>query len=274
MSGSEDSHRHWMRAQLTMAAEHFSLTLNGELTFGWHDRTIGSRAIGADGERWLRVSWSQTQWTDDNFWTGNQDAAAILGVPKPTVLDMYEWGEGSYRNRAEVMTLVTDKVCSQTQELRTELDVSPQWWRELRSALDTLSTQHTERAITSQQGINGRLLTFFGSSVEPIVTRWTTAHGDLNWSNLTAPNLIILDWESFGTTPAGYDAATLYVLSLLVPETAKKVYENFADVLDSPDGVLSQLHVIGRYLKRIEHGDLSYLADPMHRHARRLIDRA
>lgn len=241
-----------MRAQLNTAAEHFALTLNGEPTFGWYDRTIGSRAISADGQRWLRVSWSQAQWIEDNFWTGNQDAATIIGVPKPTVIDMHEWGEQTYRNRAEVMTLVTEEVCSQSQELRTELNLSQQWWLDLRSALDTLSTHESD----------------------PIITRWTIAHGDLNWSNLTAPRLMILDWESFGAAPAGYDAATLYVLSLLKPETARMVHENFADVLDSPDGIRSQLHVITRYLKRIEHGDFADLADPLHQHARRLVDNA
>lgn len=233
VNGSEDGHRQWMEAQLITAAEYFELMVVGEPTFGWRDRTIGSRAIGADGERWLRVSWSHTQWTKDNFWTGNQEAATIVGVPKPTVLDMHEWGERAYRNRAEVMTLVTDRVCSTTQELRTELDLSAQWWRDLRSAQDALSVHNTRRTVTSQEAITRRLLAFFGSSVDPLVTRWTTAHGDLNWSNLTAPRLVILDWESFGIAPTGYDAATLYVLSLLMPKTAKKVYEIFADVLDS-----------------------------------------
>lgn len=273
VNDADDQHRQWMRMQLDTAAEHFSLTLNGEPTFGWRDRTIASRAAGPDGNRWLRVSWSQVHWTGDSFWTGNQDAAMIVGVPRPAVLDMYEWGEPSYRNRAEVMTLVTDRACSATQELRSELALPEQWWHNLRSALDTLSTHKTERTITSQERITSRLLAFFGSSVDPIVARWATAHGDLNWSNLTAPDLVILDWESFGVAPVGYDAATLYILSLLTPDTAKNVHGTFADVLDSPDGVRSQLHVIGRYLKRVEHGDSPDLADPLHRHARKLIER-
>jgi hypothetical protein len=59
-----------MRMQLDTAAEHFSLTLNGEPTFGWRDRTIASRAAGPDGNRWLRVSWSQVHWTGDSFFAG------------------------------------------------------------------------------------------------------------------------------------------------------------------------------------------------------------
>lgn len=68
--------------------------------------------------------------------------------------------------------------------------------------------------------------------------------------------------------PAGYDAATLYCLSLLTPRTAKKAHDTFSKILDSPDGIRSQLHVIGRYLKRVEYGDL---ADVLHQHARWLM---
>ena len=135
-----------------------------------------------------------------------------------------------------------------------------------------MSTHKTNRTITTQEKITGRLLSFFGSAVDSIVTRWTTAHGDLNWTNLTAPSVGILDWESFGTAPAGYDAATLYCLSLLAPDTAKKVHDAFPDILDSPDGIRSQLHVIGHYLKRVEYGDFTDLADSLHQHARILVD--
>jgi hypothetical protein len=221
------------------------------------------------------VSWSEPHWAEGNYWTGNQDAAAISGVPKPTVLDLYEWGEeGYFRNRAEVMTLVHDQPCSETQELREDLTLPAQWWRGLRDALDALSQHQTGRAITSQETVSRRLLAFFGDQVDPTVDRWVTAHGDLNWSNLTAPNLNLLDWESFGVAPAGYDAATLYVLSLRVPDTAASVHETFADVLDSPDGVRSQLHVIGRFLKRVELGEFADMAGAWHQHARSLLSKS
>jgi hypothetical protein len=272
-----DIDRDNMRDRLHTAAKHFSVALTGDVTFGWRDRTIGSRVNTDDGQRWLRVSWSQSQWTDDEWWTGNQDAATLTGIPKPTVLDLYEWDEhdeywGECRDRAEVMTLVTDQPCSTTPELRTELDVPDRWWSDLRTALDTLAQQPTERGERDQEHINGRLLSFFGSAAVSDVTRWTTAHGDLNWTNLTRPGLVLLDWESWGVKMAGYDAAALYVLSLLTPDTSAKIHETFADVLDHPDGVRAQLFVIARYLKRVEHGDFADYADHLHRHARQLIN--
>lgn len=273
-----DIDRDNMRIRLRVAADHFSATLIGDATFGWRDRTIGSRVTTGDGHRWLRVSWSQTRWTDGDWWTGNQDAASLTGVPKPTVLDLYEWDEnddywGECRNRAEVMTLVTDRPCSTTPELRSELEVPDRWWTDLRTTLDTLATHPTERGEPDQEHVTGRLLSFFGSGVDPVVTRWTTAHGDLNWTNLTQPNLVLLDWESWGCKIAGYDAASLYVLSDLATDTARKVHDTFADTLDSPDGIRAQLFVITRYLKRVEHGDLTDYADHLHQHARDLLDR-
>ncbi|MGH3885275.1 MAG: hypothetical protein ACRDSZ_01695 [Pseudonocardiaceae bacterium] len=67
----------------------------------------------------------------------------------------------------------------------------------------------------------------------PTVTTWSTAHGDLQWANLTAPAPYLLDWEGWGIAPAGYDAATLYCYSLLAPNTARRVYETFTDILDT-----------------------------------------
>jgi hypothetical protein len=272
-----DIDRDNMRSRLRVAAEHFSAALTGDVTFGWRDRTIGSRVVTDDGQRWLRVSWSQTRWTDGGWWTGNQDAASLPEIPKPAVLDLYEWDEhddywGECRNRAEIMTLVTDTSCSATQELRSELDLPERWWSDLRAVLDTLAQSPTERGEPDQEHVTGRLLSFFGSGADPVVARWTTAHGDLNWTNLTQPNLVLLDWESWGVKIAGYDAATLYVLSGLAPDTARQVHDTFADILDSPDGIRAQLFVITRYLKRVEHGDFADYADHLHRHARRLLD--
>ena len=51
---------------------------------------------------------------------------------------------------------------------------------------------------------------------------WTTAHNDLHWGNVTGPELCILDWESWGRAPAGYDASTLLCTSLRHPPTAFK----------------------------------------------------
>jgi hypothetical protein len=92
MTSGDSGQREWMREQLRLASEYFSVQLGGEPVFGWRDRTIGSRVMGDQGARWLRVSWADPQWAEGEYWTGNEDAANIVDVPKPTVLDLYEWG--------------------------------------------------------------------------------------------------------------------------------------------------------------------------------------
>jgi hypothetical protein len=263
--------RGWMRELLVQAAEHFSLVLLGDPTFGWRDRSIGSRVRDVDGDRWLRVVTSHSMWANGEFWTGNLDASAIYGVPKPRVLQVHEWTEQTRSIRAELMTFIPARVCSDTQELRDELDLADEWWTSLRHALDVLAAHQTERVGATQEGISRRLLAFFGDRIDPTVTTWNTAHGDLQWANLTAPAAYLLDWEGWGIAPAGYDAATLYCYSLLTPDTARRVYETFADILDTPDGTRAQLHVIGRLLLRVDGGDYPDLANPLHQHAQRLL---
>ncbi|WP_143831849.1 hypothetical protein [Nocardiopsis sp. CNR-923] len=102
---------------------------------------------------------------------------------------------------------------------------------------------------------------------------WVSAHGDLHWNNITSPECFLLDWEGWGMAPLGYDAATLYCHSLLVPEAAARVREEFSDVLDTLDGARSQLLVIARMLRRSTHGDYPALVTPLHRLADRLIGR-
>jgi hypothetical protein len=88
-----------------------------------------------------------------------------------------------------------------------------------------------------------------------------------------APDLAIVDWELWGRGPVGYDAATLYCHSLLVPELAAQVHETFADLLDSPDGRLAQLAAAGRMLHRITgSGDYPDLEAPLRRHVTELAE--
>jgi hypothetical protein len=274
-TAADRAHRREMRHRLRRAADHFSVTPVGGPVFGGQDRTIGSRVRTAEGERWLRVSWSHRYWASGEFWTGNQDAAALAGVPKPSLIgEPYDWEEPEHVNRAEMMTLVTDQPCSTTEELTSTLaDLPDRWWVDLRAALDTLAAHHTERGGRDQDAVTRRLLAFFGSQVDPVVATWVPAHGDLNWTNLTRPNLVLLDWESWGVKMAGHDAATLYVLALRVPDAAAKVHEVFGDILDTGDGIRAQLMVIARYLRRLDNvGEFMDYAYHLHHHAQQLID--
>ena len=121
--------------------------------------------------------------------------------------------------------------------------------------------------------VSERLAAAGARGISPAHIRWTTAHGDMHWANLTAPSLTILDWEGWGRAPAGTDAATLHAYSLLVPEIAAEVHRTFADILDTRDGLLAGLLATVRLQRRIGHGDDPILARPLQRRARELASR-
>jgi hypothetical protein len=180
--------RNFMRHNLGRAATHFDVEVTAPPSFGWRVRSIGAPVLGPGGACWLRVVSEETEWTRDNAWTGNLEANAITGVVKPSVLGVFEWPEGGWCNqRAELMTLVPGESCSPTDVLRAPVNVHADWWDDLRRMLDTLSVVPPERAHADQAHVTARIHGRFGDRVDTTVAQWTTAHGDLHWSNLMRP---------------------------------------------------------------------------------------
>nr|WP_245848199.1 aminoglycoside phosphotransferase [Lentzea kentuckyensis] len=254
--------RQWMHDNLSHAADHFGLTVTGTPRLGWLDRSISAPVQAAGRRLWLRVVSEDRQWTDGEFWTGNLDANVFTSLSKPRVLDVYEWEEWR-QQRAELMTLALGSPCSPTDTLRHVLDLPDQWWAELRSTIGVVAAAPTDRVHADQALVTGRIQQYLGNSVNPVVRQWETVHGDLHWANLTGPDFGLLDWELWGRGPAGTDAATLFCHSLLVPDTAQRVRDTFADVLDSDAGQLAQLYAAARLLHRIDKGDHPDLGTPL-----------
>ncbi|MGH8909120.1 MAG: aminoglycoside phosphotransferase [Egibacteraceae bacterium] len=260
-----------LRGALWTAAATLGVTMVAEPVYGFGEHSIGCRAIGPQGDGWLRVITERAVWAHGEFWVGNAASAAIEGVAKPTWLASHEWEDGGHRTRADLMTFVPVPVCSSTMVLRAGVELPDRWWESLRRSLDALAAWPTERTAFSQELATRRLLAFFGGQVDPTVGAWTTAHADLHWANLTAPDCHLLDWEGGGAAPAGYDAALLYCTSLLQPDIAARVHEVFADSLDNPDGVRAQLCAASTLLLRAAYGHDLDLAAPLHRHVSRLV---
>lgn len=272
-ASEQESWQQYQQRMLQEAGGAFSAIATGDPVQGIGERSVGCRARIGGQERWLRVVSEPTEWAHGDLWEGNLAANVIRGVAKPDVLDVREWDVDGRRVRAEVMTLVTDSVCSPTMVLRRDLDLPPEWWSVLRRSLDALASTPTQRVTLDRDTAAQRVLAFFGRHIELSEDRWTVCHGDLHWANLTAPRFHLLDWEAWGSGPAGYDAALLYCASLLQPQVARKAHEIFADQLDSPQGLHAQLAAAAKLLRMVEYGHHPDIAAPLHRHAGRILQR-
>lgn len=271
-STADQRHRDEMREALRAAAGTYAAEITGEPMFGWCDRSIAAPVVLGRSARWLRVVREHLAWAHGDTWTGNVDAE-LSGVWKPRVLSHFDYEEPPNRLRVELMTRAPGATCSSTPELRAPVDLPAGWLPKLRDSLDSLAATPSTRTCVTQDDVTRRLSVFWGERIDPTATLWTTTHGDLHWANLMCPEPYILDWELWGTAPAGYDAATLYCHSLLVPEIAAQVRTAFADLLDTPAGHRAQLYAIARMLLHSEHGDYPDLTTPLHRLADRLTHR-
>jgi len=259
-----------MRENLATAARLFGLAITGEPILGWRLRSISAPAARGTEHCWLRVVSQDPQWAHGEAWTGALDANHIAGIPKPRVLDVAEWEEGR-KQRAEIMTLMPGRPCSPTDVLHASIDLPPEWWTDLAQSLNSLASTPTTRTNADQNLVTIRITERFGDGPNTTVDEWETVHGDLHWSNITAPRFGLLDWELWGRGPRGTDAATLFCYSLLAPTVAATVRDRFHEVLDSPSGRVAQLYVVARLQRRIDGGDHLDLAEPLNDHVRDLL---
>ncbi|WP_433511088.1 aminoglycoside phosphotransferase [Nonomuraea sp. CA-143628] len=267
--------RAFLRRLLNESATRLGVAPTGDVVFGWRDRTIGSAATSGGGRFWLRATAEHEDWAQGEPWTGNRDAAEIRGIPKPDVVARVEWDEPPVGMYAELMTYVSDSPCSPTPELLQPFAAADTWWLDLRAALDKLATHSTDRGEHDPDAVVRELEDLYARRLNLPSPALRTEHMDLHWANLTSPRLWILDWEYWGTAPAGYGAALLYHHTLLAPQTAEKVHEVFADLLDTPSGHVALLsaaaHILGR-AHRVD--DYAELQHPVRVHAHRLLDEA
>lgn len=264
-----------MRAALAHAAALLTVTPTGPPVWGWRGRTIGSAALDAYEYRvWLRVLSAASDTAGDRIWTGTAAAAAHIPteVSRPYLVEVREWTGGGAAYRAELTSYVSSPACSVDSILREDLDLPASWWSSLRASLATIAAVPTSRQALSAEYL-ARALPQYLSAPDIATTppRWSTAHGDMHWANITAVGPVLLDWEGWGLAPAGYDAALLAVHSMLVPAMEARVRCELAEILDTPEGRFAELAVLAELLQTTTRGDNLDLAPAMTRRAAQLV---
>ncbi len=263
-----------MREYLRQAAARFEVTLIGTPIEGQFLRSLSAHVNSPVGPAWLRVGREHIRWITDaevgDFWTGISDASATFpDLPLPHVLASEVLGDdpdGRRRVRADLMTRLPGAALSGTDALVRDPGLPMAWWRELRRVIDVVRAHPTKRFAGRAQRSGWRVAEVFGDDVAAAfpVTDWETAHGDLHYANLLGPDLAVLDWELWGTAPAGTDPATLYLYSLATPDVARQVHTQFGDILDSPAGRVAQVHVASRILRRPDESPPSFIDSIRH----------
>ncbi|OHV32738.1 hypothetical protein CC117_24345 [Parafrankia colletiae] len=240
--------------------------------FGWGGKSMG---FATSRGTWVKILFRPVSRINERIWTGEECASVLTGVPKPRLLGSVRWADPTRDLvwRADETTRVEAPAVSSTPELREEPQgLSAAWWETLRGSLTALAGATTTRVAVRQDLIDRRISEYAGTAVDPTVDEWSTAHADVHWANLTAPRMVLLDWEGWGLGPRGLDGATLWAFSLLVPAVAARVSDLFAEDLSCRSGALARLFLCVELLRMTRHfGDHPDLAGPLTREADRLV---
>jgi hypothetical protein len=272
-----------MRSATAEARTQLQLVLTGEHVeaWGWRGRTYSQPVRTSTGlDVWLRVASvrcataERCGW-DPTFWVGAVCAQQDLPprIPRPALRCWYDWESASWRYRVEVYERICEGSLGEGMVLNSKPVLSSAWWVALRDASEALAGTTTRRHTIHQAYLGWVMPRFLGEPIDVQVPAWSTSHGDLNWANLCAPTLMILDWEGWGLAPEGYDAATLHTYSLLVPEVAAQIRVTFEHALNGPNGRFAELAAIAELLHAVSRGELSGLAAPMRHRAASLLGR-
>lgn len=211
-------------------------------------RSIGFRS---DRGTWIRVECRGLEKLDDQGW-GLEAAAGLRDVLRPDWYAGVSWFDPARRVmwRADETALVEE-----TPVGRSSLAgiLNGEWWAALDGSLDALAAHQTTRIATpdceplSQERIDAVISKVF-PGVDTVIDEYATAHADLNWANVTGPELWIIDWEDWGTAPRGLDAANLWFSSLRQPTVAEKVREHRHVDLESRTGRIMALWRCAEFL--------------------------
>ncbi|MER6377804.1 hypothetical protein ABT255_58485, partial [Streptomyces mirabilis] len=227
-------------------------------------RTLGAPARTAMGAPvWLRLVSALEDKASGKLWDGALDAQYVLGDldgRRPALLAVYDAVDDGTAYRAELSVRVDEPVLSDDPILRHDLQLPDSWWNDLAGVLEKVAAVSTDRVAVRQPYMERAIPEFVGIPA-PAVFCWTTAHADVHWANLTQ-QLRLLDWEGWGRSPEGFDAATLYAYSLLQPDAAARVRAVFP-VLGSPAGLAAEATVCAQLLQTVSRGDNLALADPL-----------
>lgn len=269
-----NEHRERLAGYLRDAADRLGVAIEGGTVHGLYDRTIAARV---SGPAWLRLTSEQPRWTDqDTMWDGIAAATGepFTDIPMPRHVRSVVWTDDGLVVRADLLTYVGQPAIGTGLVLDNDVDLPDTWWQAIHRGLEPLQRITTTKRVAAdprEESFQNYFLAMFGVTIDPERVEMTVSHGDLHFGNLTAPDLVILDWENWGWAPAGYDAAHLLCSAILQPAVVARVQTEFADVLGTYSGAVATLTAASKYLHYVESGEFTEVAIPVRRSVERAI---
>jgi hypothetical protein len=244
------------------------------VSWGWWGRSIGCPVTTRSQSAWLRVRSVPAGDGWGRMWEGNVTASQQLpaAVRRPWLIKWQDFRADAFEYRAELYEFLPSAACSPGQFLRNELDLPDGWWESLRNSLTALATVETDRIVVSERYITNALPQYLEAPGMPVsAPRWAASHGDLHWANLTKEGPVILDWETWGMAPAGYDVAQLAAFSVFAPRTQARLREELSPFLDTPEGRFAELTVLAELLHVATRGENVDATGALRERARALV---
>lgn len=182
-----------------------------------------------------------------------RSARAIANVRTPELLATTEWMSGAIEWQAVLTRFVALPDINQfVSDAGGSLARNDDWIAQLRATLNQIAAIPTAHYCLTEQYVAGAIVARFGPDAPRVAGEWHTAHGDLNWGNLTVPDLVVYDWETWGLAPRAYDAAYLMVHSFLDPNFMARLESEFSDEFSTESGCVGLLVACAEMLDFIE----------------------
>jgi hypothetical protein len=249
------------------------VTASGDPLLSYTRKAIGTVAVAPDGTRsWVKIS--ALHGTPSHWQRECELSSIVVGVPRPALIAHHAWAADHRQWLALQTTLSKSPAVEHSHWAGSRAArLGHSWIVQLRAALAAVAGLRTQRRLVTPDEVGQTIRRQFGPHVPQAADRWTVAHGDLSWSNVTAPDLELLDWESWGLAPHGFDAAKLVAFSCASPSLVTRLERAFADVLATPSGKVAQLFILANILEQMENGWLNpYYRDGIEAMARRVVE--
>lgn len=236
---------------------------------GYGARSYGARVVDATGAvLWLKV-FGLTSETNER-WKAESEADAIAGVPKPKLIRQITWNHSDEFWVARLTTLVAGIIEKGPWADSSAHGVESTWFEALNRSLEALARQPCTRVHIQTRLFERWLKRHFRSRPTVDPSDWVPSHNDLQWSNLSHPDLSILDWEWYGQSPRGYDHGALIVYSCHDEELTARLESSFKPTLEVGVGAFSKLFAAHTIRNSIRNG---WLTPAMEAPVERLIRR-